>query len=86
MLSKEHLDFCKEVKNLCLENDGSKSILISCSEDEPKTVLTSYPIPNFEVVIDIFKKIYGKNYDESEEDKAEQYKDCKNIFLHLVIR
>lgn len=83
MLSVEHLEFCKKVKTLCQENEGYDRIVISCNEYCLNSVLSSYPIPNYEIVVNIFKKIYGKNYDGSDEEKAEDYKSCKNLFLHL---
>ena len=86
MLSIEHLEFCKEVKRLSLEDNGNKLVGISCEEFHPNSILTSAPIFNYITLLDIFKKIGGKNYDNTEENNFEQYKDCKKIFLHYAIQ
>lgn len=84
-MNQKYLDFADDVKKLSLKNKGKrKTFFLKHSDNHPQSIL-DIRVENYSEAKELFKVVFGNNYDESNFEREEGFVNDKPVFIHFVI-
>jgi hypothetical protein len=78
-------DFISEVERLSKENKGLRKVFFLKHIDYHPDSIIYLEVANYDAAKEVFKKIYGSNYNEEHFERQEGFVNNKPVFIHFLI-
>lgn len=84
-MKQEEKDFIAAVKEISILNSGRTKNFILKHVDYHENSILTLRVPDYESAKDVFKQIFGANYNEENFERQEGFDNNKIVYIHLVI-